>query len=716
VPLRFPRLAQAMAVIGLAPLAGFAMPAHADTWRQSEWWLTQLHVTQAWHSGEGAGVTIAVLADGVEPGQADLTGRVITGPDFTGSSRVAGGSYYGTIGTGIASLIAGHGHASKSARGIHGIAGKAQILSLRVTLSPGDPLWSHRALTARMPADIAAGIKYAVKHGASVIALPADPGMPGMPRWGGVKAAAGGSAAELAAITYAIRNNVVLVAPAGDNGLAGDAPNFPAAYRGVVAVGAFDRNFVKAPFSSHQRYVMLTAAGRGVRAAAPSGYQTMNSTWAASAMVAGVASLVRSQFPDLSASQVLTAMTRGAANRRPGGLRSGSGYGTVDAAKAIAEAATVSPPHARPASAGALPRHRPVAPSVPSNGAVITRDLLTDTIISLAILACLLVPITWYGSIIKRRDRRVALAAADRAQHSRLAYGQRGMGADPLDGYFEPDQAPAAVTAGPRRSLPGPWYPALSGRSTLTPAFAPRPMLAAPPADDIEVEAAGPYAGRGASPGGGQADAWGGSGSWPGADAWGDDGAAGYDAAGYDAAGYNGTGFGGTGFGGANPRPRPSGPGQGQSRTLRHVPVAGAPPWEPAPQPTSELPWAVLSGPAQGPRPAAGPQGPRPAAGPQGPARRGALGAPTSQAPPESIWGARQEPQSEESRSLFDPSDRQEDAQGPGPGPGPDRRADSDWRSISGRHTGSGERPIYVWDPETSADDGPIRLTKIYQD
>ncbi|HEX6930959.1 MAG TPA: S8 family serine peptidase [Streptosporangiaceae bacterium] len=662
-----------MAVIGLAsaPLAGFVMPAHAGTWQQSEWWLTKLHITQAWRGSEGAGVTVAVLADGVEPRQADLTGRVITGPDFTGSNRIAGGSYYGTIGTGLASLIAGHGHGSNSAQGVRGIARQAQILSLRVTLSPGDPLWSSSALTSRLPSDIAAGIRYAVKHGASVIALPADPGMPGIPRWGGVKAIAGGSAAERTAIAYAVRHNVVLVAPAGDNGQAGDAPNFPAAYGGVISIGAFDRNFVKAPFSSHQRYVMLTAAGRGVAAASPSGYQTMNSTWAASAIVAGVASLVRSQFPDLSAAQVQSAMTQGTLYRRPGGLRNGSGYGTVDAAKAISEAATMSPPHAKPASLGALPRHRPVTPSVPSNGAVITRDLLTDTIIAIAILACLLVPITWYGSIIKRRDRLVALAAADRAQHSRMAYGQRGMGADPLD-YFEPQEAPAPQAAGPRRSLPGPRYqprPALSGRSTLTPAFAPRPMLAAPPADEIESVA--PYAGPGTSAGGGQADAWGGSGSWPGADAWSNP----------DAAEH----------GGADPRSRPPVPGQGHSRTLRHAPVSGAPPWEPAPQPTSELPWAVLSGPAQGQ------------------ARRGALGATTSQAPPESIWGARPEQQSQESGSLFDPSD----PPGDGAGPGPDRRADSDWRSISGRRTSSGdrERPIYIWDPETSADDGTIRLT-----
>jgi hypothetical protein len=116
-----------VAVIGLAsaPLVGFVMPAHADTWRQSEWWLTKQHVIQAWRSGEGAGVTVAVLADGVDARQADLSGRVITGPDFTGSKRAAGGKYYGVIGTGLASLIAGHGHGSNSALGIDGIAGRS---------------------------------------------------------------------------------------------------------------------------------------------------------------------------------------------------------------------------------------------------------------------------------------------------------------------------------------------------------------------------------------------------------------------------------------------------------------------------------------------------------------------------------------------------------------------------------------------------------------
>ncbi len=695
MPLKLPRLAQAVAVIGMAsaPLASFAMPAHADTahsdtWRQSEWWLTKLHVIQAWRSGEGAGVTVAVLADGVDARQADVSGRIITGPDFTGSNRMPGGPHYGVIGTGLASLIAGHGHGGRSSQGIYGVAGDARILSLRVTLSPGDPLWSRTALTSRLPDDIAAGIRYAVKHHASVIALPADPGMQGIPHWGGVIGAAGGSTAERDAIAYAIKHNVVLVAPAGDNGQVGDAPNFPAAYRGVAAVGAFDKNFVKAPYSSHQRYVMLTAAGRGVVAAAPAGHQTMNSTWAASAIVAGVASLLRSQFPDLTAAQVLKAMTHGTAYRRPGGLRTGSGYGTVDAAKAISEAATMSPPRARPASAGALPRNLPAMPSVPSNAMVILRDMLTNLIIVVGLLACLLAPITWYGSIIRRRERRVALAAADRAQHSRLANGQRGLGTDPMLEHFGPQEV--AATAGSHLARPGSRYqprPSLSGRSTLTPAFAPRPMLAAPPVTPDHADAW-----SGAS---GPADAWR-SDSWSdpdaGTHAWGGSpGATGVPAV-PDVPGVTAASNRPGGDGESRP------PGQGHSRTLPHEPVSGTPPWAPAPQPTSELPWAVLSGPAQGH------------------ARRAALGAGSPSAPPESIWDPRPTSGSAAPRSMFDADshadagDADRDA-GHGQAPGPDRRADSDWLSISGRPPGSGERPIYIWDPDTAADDGTIRLT-----
>src|SRR5262252_3391645 len=90
-PRRMIQRAFAATVISLAcvPLAAVSLPALAGTSPTSEWWLSKLHVTQAWRTGGGGGVTIAVLADGVDASQPDLAGRVTSGPDFTRSSRTS---------------------------------------------------------------------------------------------------------------------------------------------------------------------------------------------------------------------------------------------------------------------------------------------------------------------------------------------------------------------------------------------------------------------------------------------------------------------------------------------------------------------------------------------------------------------------------------------------------------------------------------------------
>ena len=388
--------------------AGTARRTTASTIRSQEWWLTELHVTKAWMSTHGAGVTVAVLDTGVDPNQPDLTGSVITGPDYTGSQQAPGGPYWGIHGTAMASLIAGHGHGAGHAEGIIGVAPAARILSVRVTLESTDPLLANANVAVGLPAAIAHGIKYAVRHGAQVIDLPLDPvtitGAPG----------SGGSPAERAAIAYALAHQVVLVAPAGDDLTLGlDPVNFPASYPGVISVGAFDSSFIKATFSSQRSYVTLTAAGAGVIAAAgPSGYTLVSSTSAASAVVAGIAALIRAQFPSFTPAQVTRALTSSTIYRRRGGQAFGSGAGTVDAAAALAAAAsinaavTASPSPASTAPAGGAPR----APAVHSTSSSLSKSLTSDAYLAGAVFVLLVLAIFGWGLLRRRRARAARLA------------------------------------------------------------------------------------------------------------------------------------------------------------------------------------------------------------------------------------------------------------------------------------------------------------------
>jgi hypothetical protein len=126
----------------------------------------------------------------------------------------------------------------------------ARIVSIRVITEASDPLRADPKIAARQPVAIAAGVKYAAGHGVEVIALPLDPG-----GWTG--RTAGASPAQ-SAIAYALAKDVTLVAPAGDDGAGAGIVNYPAAYPGVISVGAFDSNVVKAPFTSRRSYVTLT--------------------------------------------------------------------------------------------------------------------------------------------------------------------------------------------------------------------------------------------------------------------------------------------------------------------------------------------------------------------------------------------------------------------------------------------------------------------------
>ncbi|MGH3382578.1 MAG: S8 family serine peptidase, partial [Actinoallomurus sp.] len=333
----------AVAVLSVpaAQSASRAQPSHTvartaptDLYRGQQWTLDALHISRAWKYSRGNGVTVAVLDTGVDGHQPDLSGRVIDGPDFTGHTRKPGNRYWGRHGTEMASLIAGHGHGTGAASGVMGVAPDAKILSIRVTWELNDPIRSDKAQVDRARDAVAKGIRYAADHGAKVISM----------SLGGGNLFYNGNAAEESAIKYALDKGAVLIASAGNDGNSANRRNYPAAYEGVIAVGAVDRAFKPAKFTNRHTYISVAAPGvEIVSADAPGhGYILGTGTSSSAAFVAGMSALVQARYPSLTPAEVKQSLEEGATHRPPDGRSSEIGTGVADAYGALRTAARVN--------------------------------------------------------------------------------------------------------------------------------------------------------------------------------------------------------------------------------------------------------------------------------------------------------------------------------------------------------------------------------------
>lgn len=234
-------------------------PKYIGVRAPASWAIEALAVPEFRKVADGEGVTVAVLDTGVDETHPEFTGRLDGWESF-----VPGENYRD-----------GHGHGSHCLGTVLGnspeigIGQKTRGLSGKVLSNGGSgaDTW------------IAAGIRWALSRGAAIISMSL------------------GSSSEAPRITEAIKEaadaGVWVVCAAGNSGQAGI--DWPGKSEHAINVGAYDRAFKVAAFSSRGEKLDIMGPGVAIVSARPGGgYQEMSGTSMATPAVAGMLALFRS--------------------------------------------------------------------------------------------------------------------------------------------------------------------------------------------------------------------------------------------------------------------------------------------------------------------------------------------------------------------------------------------------------------------------------------
>lgn len=234
----------------------------------AEWHLAAMHVDPARTAGLGQGEVIALIDTGLSSAFLPKVAARVVNPwnALTATDLVLDDNGHGTE---VAVIAGGSGDS-----GVWGLAPDARLMPIKVADARGNA----------SPDAVAAGIRWAVGHGATVVNL---------------SLATFVTNYELSAtILAAMRAGIVVVASAGDAGLEG--AEFPASVPGVLAVYGQDHAGRIAPDSNLPEGMGVFAPGVDIAALRVDGsgarWDHLNGTSAAAAIISGVIADCRSSL------------------------------------------------------------------------------------------------------------------------------------------------------------------------------------------------------------------------------------------------------------------------------------------------------------------------------------------------------------------------------------------------------------------------------------
>lgn len=316
-----------------------------DTTYSSQWGLAKMNLPQAWdHTTGDSNIVVAVLDSGADLNHPDLLGNLVAGRDLVdltsfgvnaGDIIDIGGEDWrieGDVltadntpqdevghGTHVAGTI---GAVSNNAQGVTGVAWECSLMPVRA-LFRVVRLSDNQVTGVGTDADIAAGLVWAANNGANIINM-----------------SIGGpdSVTKQNAINYAISQGCLCVAAMGNDN--SSTPSYPAAYTGVLAVGAITSSESRAWFSNFGPHISVVAPGTNISSTYwDDTYDSLQGTSMACPHVAGLAVLILSCDNSLTADQVRAIIEETAKPLKdnPGDSvpNDNYGFGLVDAKAAL---------------------------------------------------------------------------------------------------------------------------------------------------------------------------------------------------------------------------------------------------------------------------------------------------------------------------------------------------------------------------------------------